>query len=105
MKLEVLKRAREMITDVNRWTTHAAARRADGSRTCSACDDAVQFCGAGSLWRAANELGVDGPTVAELSSFLSSDGLSLVVVNDNQGHAAVLEMYDRAIAQLEKENE
>jgi hypothetical protein len=91
---ELLTQARDLIADENNWTTVFYARGEDGEPLDTGFDPrAVRFCAVGAcdrtraseawLRRAAKEL---FPTMSGPAS-----------VNDRLGHAAAMQMFDRAI--------
>jgi len=94
--LEALKAARALIADPSHWTQGALARNARGNRVRPWSEHAVRWCAEGASIR------VCGPNFGlrgRLVGVLFGDGADAPwVVNDDQGHAAVLAMYDRAIA-------
>jgi hypothetical protein len=101
---EILRAARERITPKGRWTTDAYARRAGDEAADPLGKCAVRWCAIGALVR---EEGVAGLWV-ERPGNVGADFLrdaareifglsSPTTVNDEIGHDAVLQMYDRAI--------
>lgn len=102
--LTVLREARELISDPKRWTRGAFARDVEGTRVRSAADEAVCWCAIGAYNRAAG-----GTKQLEAFRLLqrASDDLfgkdDPAEVNDEMDHAAVLRMFDAAIASAEKE--
>lgn len=107
--LTVLREARELISDPKRWTQNHFARDRRGEFISPIHPEAVCFCAGGALAK------VDGTSFhnseahssawealrhASKSLFGNSDPAD---VNDELGHAAVLRMFDAAIASAEKE--
>lgn len=100
--VEILRAARERISDPERWTTEAYARDRDGSGTEPQQADAVCWCAVGAFLA---EQGL-APRVGD-DPHRSNPVLDLLIeaaghrpvaaVNDKDGHAAVLALYDRAI--------
>lgn len=93
---EILKAARDLIADPGHWTTNFPARNAAGQGVSSSSKDAVKFCAYGAI---AHVLGVDeldGPTLQRLSRHAHGVGIS--IINDCNGHAAILELFDLALA-------
>lgn len=100
---DILRAARARIEDPKNWTQGAFAKLADGRGTISHDPDAVCWCAIGAVraeagtrdqaveyyltWAALRHFGVAGASV----------------VNDCNGHASVLKMYDAAIAAAEAE--
>lgn len=100
---EILIAARDLIADPARWTQYASARDAEGKYV--ECDDekAVCWCAMGALKH-----------VCPLGRFIRTDrwldragkelfGRLDVAVNDELGHAAVMQMYAKAIADAQAE--
>jgi hypothetical protein len=56
--LTILKDAYALISDRNRWTTHVAARDANGLYVDPWSKNAVRFCAAGACWHVANVHGM-----------------------------------------------
>jgi hypothetical protein len=102
---EMLIEGRALIADRLQWTQGQYARTMDGSGVPARCDSAVSFCATGALLRADAPSRGYAPSVVyhEADDALTQAGrelfgVSAVAVNDDLGHAAVLRMYDRAIA-------
>ncbi len=100
--LDVLKGARELLSDEKRWTKGALARDKDGHETGIAVDpDAVCWCAYGAIEHC-NKEGYG----AEIAMNRVVRGLgwpSIGAFNDADSttHADVLALFDRAIASLE----
>jgi len=89
---DTLVAARALIADPERWTQGAWARDEEGGPVGTLSPAAVCFCAQGALVhvsRSGHERALEALSVAA--------GRRPTVVNDFDGHAAVLEMYDRAI--------
>lgn len=100
--LDTLKAARELISDPRRWTQGCYARDELGNKTLCDASDACQWCALGSLlhYRA------DISTFRLLSQAAHNiHDAKADSVNDRLGHAAVLKMFDAAIALAEKEGD
>ena len=97
---EVLIKARELISDPNNWTAHAYARDAKGERVEINSPAACKFCALGAVQRV-----IGRPHDPSLSRKAwnalheQTSDYSVASVNDNEGHAAVMEMFDKAIAE------
>lgn len=98
--LEALKAARELIADVQHWTIGAPARDAYGASVAGVSKRAVCWCTIGALVRVEGAWGPAQDFLREVAG-----GASLVTVNDRDGHAAVLNLFDRAIAISKLESE
>lgn len=99
---ELLKRAKERISDYKRWTRGVYARDRYGRCTPSASTAACQWCAVGSLLSFARDY---EPREINAANFLLdgfNDGLAATTINDTQEHQAVLDMYDRAIKKSEE---
>jgi hypothetical protein len=101
-EIAIIRRAREIISDPEKWTTHEGARDACNNPVSAVSKAAVCWCAAGALDRAAAELGYLGGCewgrAAERLCELTPNN-SIVEVNDEEGHAAVLSLFDKALAQ------
>ncbi len=94
---EVLVAARKLIEKEENWTTEHYARNADGVVVFATAPDACKFCALGAVMHVSRST---GPTqgAAQLSEVCAEP---VHHINDKQGHAAVLALYDRAIAACE----
>ena len=101
---QIVARAFEIIEKEERWTRLAVARRAN-DRMCDVADPrAVRFCAIGALRRAAQEL-LGGDSLEECFSaaqfVLKANGRpddTLPRINDHEGHAVIMAMFQRALA-------
>lgn len=101
--VRVLKKARGLIADPANFCTSAYARNVHGDKVGSRNPDAVQFCAIGAITRASD--GVLGHRSSHVFLYQAAESMvhspaaadSVVEVNDCDGHAAVIGMYDRAI--------
>ena len=102
---QIITRARALIADEVNWTRRALARDAAG-RLCEWNDvRAAQFCALGALVRAASELVRDEysahalamESARHLLSTSGRNGTCLPMINDNEEHAVVLALFDRAL--------
>jgi hypothetical protein len=100
--LEILRAARELISDLAHWCQGKLARDEDGVPCYPGSEDAEQWCAQGAHARFTRGNVISGPLWDFLNGVARRGfGLSASGVNDQLGHAAVLELYDRAIAELE----
>lgn len=99
-KLEVLKAARERITDKKSWTTKAMARDKNSRVTSASDPKACKWCATGAIKLEAILRGHEDwwSVVAEIQRPRFE---SVVWVNDMGGHAAILDLFDKTIASLE----
>lgn len=99
--LLIIQRARDLINDEQRWCRGSLARGKAGASVQVHDSGARRFCAMGALMLAASELCSDeseaGNLAYAIGKIISPTG-SLVFVNDYQGHAAVLALFDTAIA-------
>ena len=96
---DTLRAARETLSDPTRWTQGAYARSASGRRLWFESPSAVCWCAYGALGK---HSGLH-PEEGRAADFLRRAADELfdlypTEVNDDRGHAAVLSMYDLAIA-------
>jgi hypothetical protein len=102
--VEILKAARALIEDPERWTQHEYAVKGDGSGTFSLDVDARQWCATGALQRV-----LAGQIASETEAFIILESAAqdldvdgIIGVNDELGHAAVMQMYNKAIEIAQK---
>ena len=104
--LEVLVKARELISDPERWTHGVYARDAKGESCFDSSDEATCFDALGALNRVS---GTRMRARTSASSFLyeAIDSVpspySIGEINDQLGHEATLKIFDRAIELATKE--
>lgn len=95
--LEVLREARELIADPERWTRGAGARDANGSSVHPRAEEAVRWCAIGAIDRADPSIISDA-----LDALHAVTRGEVETVNDRGGHKRVLALFDRAIRATEK---
>lgn len=104
--LQVLKGARELISDQKRWTREESARDSSGNGVFAHSAAAVCWCADGALDRVAfnsKSLCREAFVILNESAMRTScHGWEIVSVNDLEGHDAVLRAFDHAIARLEQ---
>ena len=108
--LDVLRRARELLSEPQGWTQGTFARDIRGRRAASA-RDAVCWCAIGALLRA-TDVSIRADAVAAVAALVHhgigitapDSSRALVAWNDcpERTHAEVLEAFDRAIAAEEQ---
>lgn len=100
-RVQILERARALIADQRHWCPGDLARDARGFSVGPTESSARQRCALGALVAAANEFTSD-PDVAHHLATTAMRPLvgatSLTHINDSEGHAAVLDLFDMAIA-------
>jgi hypothetical protein len=99
MNRKILIAARALIEDAKRWTTGACARDTDGDIVQLNSDEAYCFCALGAVFRVVKKnLDLAFAAEKELEKAASElFGKTMIDVNDELGHAAVLRMYSWAI--------
>ena len=108
--VDMLSDAQELIRDPQNWCQFAEARNADGREVQFDYKSACQWCAFGATDFAGRGHADETALRAMRALRDASDpwfdtfpeGVSPEAVNDNCGHAAVMEMFDRAI-QIAKE--
>lgn len=100
--VEILTKARELISDESRWTKYAYTRKADGEKADDQMDVAVCFCGVGAIAKVKGQNPMDATESFEAYLLAQAAGVRDVVdfftFNDTHTHAEVLAAFDRAIA-------
>lgn len=99
----LLRTARELVSEPARFTTHVLARRGPSTDSVHPTHaEAGCWCGYGAIIRAGHDLGL---TINRRIDLIESLGLywlyDLMNLNDNRGHAAVLDYFDLAIRKAE----
>jgi hypothetical protein len=102
--VEILKAARELISDEKRWTQRAEARNASGNDVGVYSPKAVCFCSLGAMAKVC-ERELYGRELVAREALRNEirDGHSSGIANfnDNHTHAEVLALFDRAIDRAE----
>ncbi|PDT15877.1 hypothetical protein CO670_15380 [Rhizobium sp. J15] len=104
--VEILKAARELISDEKRWTQTVYARDENGNSVNATDPMAVCFCSRGAIDKiTAGNRAWGGAYDVLLDLLVSEDDNCLGVAdfNDKHTHAEVLSLFDRAIARAESE--
>jgi hypothetical protein len=101
--VEILEKARELISDESRWTKGEFAINAKGEFVDIMSPEACKFCADGALMRVATgEGGLRdknyGRAFKKLCAVTPSGFGSIISFNDKATHVQVLEVFDRAIA-------
>lgn len=104
--LEVLKNARDLISDPNRWCQQYHARKADGCPTSICSPEACRRCARGAVLKAGRfDLKTTDYAMNRLyraGHELFDSEISIAEINDEMGHEAILKCFDRAIQNLEQ---
>ena len=96
---EVLRRAREIISDPTKWTQGTYARDKYGHRAEPDSPAASRWDALGAITRASKELGVrEGIGAGSVDRLITIAKGPVSTINDNQGHAAVLALFDKALS-------
>ena len=93
--LDILLEVRALIQSRNKWIQGRFAVRADGMPCSPLAKDATRFCLEGALARASGGFSTHGPYWAILAATCET---SLVALNDDHTHDAVIAALDFAIA-------
>jgi hypothetical protein len=103
--VEVLKAARDRITEPEHWTVGYNATNKYGQSVGYNSPEAVSFCALGAILRELDYVEIDvTDTVLESLEDIAHKWFSLPSiqrVNDLLGHEAILRVYDEAIKRLE----
>ena len=97
--IEILKKARDLLSDPERWTQNVGARTAQGIPVSADSKEAVCFCASMAVVKVSNEV-----TPIHFPKVLDFDRWSdLFMWNDapERTHAEILQRFDEAIARLE----
>jgi hypothetical protein len=101
---QVLMNARALIADPAHWAWGTLASTASGQSVDPCHPSATQWCAAGALYRAAYDLVGDRDEARRIGNKVASTVYprrwwsgSLPAFNDRRGHAAVLEVFDKAL--------
>ena len=101
LKLQIVEQARSLIADKQHWCRGQLAEDANGVSVFPTSASAAKRCGLGAVIAAAYRLTQDYDAANELAhnALRPHCGIStLVHVNDERGHAAVLALFDKVIA-------
>jgi hypothetical protein len=100
--LAIGRAARALIADPAHWTSRALARDGIGDPVPPQWNTAVSFCALGAVSRVTN--GNEHETQEFFRHLYRFTTLHIAIVNDRCGHAAVLDLFDRAIVSLQAES-
>ena len=95
----IIRRAHALIADERHWSWGALARDETGQRIDPTDVKARRWCAYGALIVAANELVGDLNLAHHLAASATRQlpCCSLIKINDTQGHAAALALFEKAI--------
>jgi len=100
-RLQILERARTLIEDERHWCPGDLARDARGFSISPTDSNAEQRCALGALLAAAHQLTGDFHSAQKAAMIAMRPVIgatSLTYINDTAGHAAILALFDLAIA-------
>jgi hypothetical protein len=101
IKVQILEKARGLIENESQWCPGDLARDAWGFSVSPTDANAYQHCALGALVAAASELTGDRHRAYDLAMTAMRPlvgATALAHINDDEGHAAVLALFDLAIA-------
>jgi hypothetical protein len=101
IRVQVLERARALIENERHWCPGDLARDARGFPISPIDRGAKRRCALGALMAAAHEFTSDHDVAHQLATTAMRPlvgATSLAHINDSEGHAAVLDLFDLAIA-------
>lgn len=105
LQQQILRKARNLLSDRRRWTRYSAARTGNGIVCTPYAPDAVKFCAYGAVVRAALEVTGSRQQAGQLARSIEMrlfgqarvQQQRLSHVNDCEGYAAVLALLDAAV--------
>ncbi len=101
--VEILKAARELISDEKRWTQDLLGKDLDGYPVgLDRIEDAVCFCSVGAIIKVAGFTSAHYEARRVLNEHLAV-GETIAGFNDTHSHAEVLALFDSVIAEAESE--
>lgn len=106
--VQIIEEARALVADENNWCCRQMAFDVYGVPVCATDDQASKLCAYGALIAAAHKMTGDGSRAGYLTATAArhiggSD--ALIRVNDTNGHAAVLALFDEAIRNFRRRTE
>jgi hypothetical protein len=105
---EIVQKARGLISDKKHWTHGSYAATRSGKPCHTAHPDVYKFCAEGAIClaalravkgRMAKGMHMGHAVVIALNSVSSGTPMTVICINDANGHQAVLELFDKALAQ------
>lgn len=102
--IQALKKARKLISNPKRWCQFREAQNARGLAVSADDSSAYKFCAAGAILKVAGRDSEEVLVSALKALMKSTRGVGVATYNDKprRTHAQVLNIFDRAIAKLEK---
>ena len=102
--LEVLKAARALIADPERWTQAAFARTEQGKVVKPWSPSASCWCATGALWKVVGATEERLFADAKDALYFGTYQRHIAEANDDNDHAYIIRRFDKAIARLEQTN-
>jgi len=101
--LDNIKKARDLISDESRWCRGACAKDKSGRERDPWSDEAAKWCMIGAVYRYKGGYPMWNTTLecTMLANTAAFRKREVAVINDKDGHAAVLKAVDSAIRELE----
>jgi hypothetical protein len=102
---QVILDARALIQHPAHWTRRVLASTSNGHPVMWYAEDACRWCALGAINRAAYDLFGDRQRAEEIADEVIADFFppSLSWINDKQGHAAILKLFDEALTRSPNE--
>lgn len=97
--LKNLTRARALIADPKNWTQGVSARNRKGDPVGPKDWTACQYCAAGAVVRTGGQPAAF-KALDNAARALHPGSFSVICVNDEHGHEAVLKVFDKAIGEI-----
>jgi hypothetical protein len=100
LNVQIVERARALIADEQHWCRGELARDGKGRGVCPMSESATKRCGLGALMTASYEITRYHRAAYDLAIRATQPlygTATLVKVNDLEGHAAVLALFDEVI--------
>lgn len=98
--IEALKAVRNLLSTPKTWTVGAMARDSHNVRVSPHSQQATQFCLVGAIVRISNHNIAFETLIRDLLGNAVGN-ISLSLINDNDGYAAILHLLDTTITSLE----
>jgi hypothetical protein len=98
--VEILEKARELISDRNRWAKGHFAKTKEGRNCNTLSEEAFSFCSLGALCKIIDihVMSVTGKEATETLRRSLPSGTDIAGFNDTHRHSEVIALFDRAIA-------
>jgi hypothetical protein len=100
IQIQIIEMARLLVQDEKKWCRSQMAFDSYGTPVCPTDDTASKWCAYGALVAAAHNMAGDSGRAIDLAAIAVKDFGdcdALMRVNDTQGHAAVLALFDEVL--------